>query len=292
MGGSGQLPVPDLSGGGGRPTPSTSAGHTASTGGSSGGTAATTAATSALTTTAKMKAEYIRFYKLILKIKPNMKLINRALKGSGMGGGGPLLLSEFEDYVRASDPRYMSSVEGKSRAAQFLTMYSQIMPGKPLSSKMLQYAVRNDLDTEGFYGLITSQASFKKANPTFAASGLDLPDYESYKFAQNQSYNNLLGRDATDDERRMLFSSQMTPSDFNTQMNQMAAGVTAQNWATNDRPTTGEFDQSVYGGTTLSNIVKTRLAQSAGQQQSYFNAPEAGFDMTKDAQTGNITDTY
>ena len=126
--------------------------------------------------------------------------------------------------------------------------------------------------------MIASSAQFQAQNPSYNASGLQLPDYMAERQSQDAAYQKNLGRSATELERRMMFDAHMDPKEVEQNLQNVLTAQGAFAWTMGRDLTSQEQNAAVYNQ-PLTTRIQSQLSSALANRENLLKTNEASFGL-------------
>lgn len=258
----------------------------------------------------KRKA-FINYYRRYLNIKPNMALVERAVKGD-------YTMAEFQLLVQREDTdRFIKTWKGQETLAQFRSLWARIFPSlnrQPGIKSLRLYLkqrpaksyrdITNPVTIRDMYAWLSKKPLFKKLYPRFANTEflqtLNFAGYRQYSRDFRRILRNYLGRYALypdafpkraadnanlgigglTDEVSYFFDSRISPAEFEKNLQTYLAAMPAYMYA-GERPLTNrETREAVFGRRGGASVLK-RLASAYERYGAYMQSQPARYQMER-----------
>lgn len=267
---------------------------------------------------------YKNYYTRILNIKPNMGLVQKAIKGN-------YTMQEFQLLVQREDTnRFINTGEGQATLENFRTLWARIFPSlgrQPTHKVLVNYLkglpavedtrkgsryghqklekgvpsgkyhpgayrnVTNPTSIRAMYAYLSQTKLFKKLYPEFKYSGfeqtLNFAGYQEYKRQFNRVYASYTGRYPARNEIGYFFRSHITPGEFEQNLRTMQTGGEAYRYATGQNVAADTAKLATYGRKgSAQTLAKVAAAYQA--RENYMKAQPGLWQMERESDTNRI----
>ena len=236
------------------------------------------------------KKDYVRYYQRVLGMKPNMALVQKAVKGE-------YTMGEFRLLIQREDTNnFLRSAEGQRVASDFRDLWATIFPslGRQPGIKALRKFLQ-EKPSKGYrditapssrrdmYAFLSGTKLFKKIYPEFKETKflrtLDFAGYRTYK-DEFKRVMRAYGQDIGDKDIGYFFASDITPEDFEKNLATVLAGSGAYKWGTGQAMTQQQARAATYGRAG-SVATLSKISQELEKQQRFMQSEQAKFGVRR-----------
>lgn len=248
---------------------------------------------------------YRNYYTRYLNIKPNEKLVQKAVKGN-------YTMQEFALLVQREDTeRFLKTWVGQRTLSNFRTMWARIFPS--LGSQPAMKALRLYLKQEpakrtgpgpggapyrnithptsmrDMYAFLSRTKLFKKIYLGFKGTKfeqtLDFAGYREYKRQFKRIYGEYLGRSPADSEITAFFKGRIDPGQFEQNLRTMSLGAEAYRYATGGPVKQDQYRRALYAGKGSQSVL-AKVAAAYKTREGFLESRPGDFAYAYKQDTG------